>query len=169
MTGIIDLDNGRLIDVLPARSAVAVTDWLAGKPAPWLAGIRHVVIDPYQPYATAVARGLPAARLVVDHFHVIRLANAALDEVRRRTQQTTTGHRGRKDDPLYRVRRRLLAGHDRLDATGFARMLAWLDVGDPEGEVGAASLAKELLRDTYLAPDALEGRRRLVAFYDRCN
>jgi hypothetical protein len=36
------------------------------------------------------------------------LANAALDEVRRRTQQTTTGHRGRKHDPLYRIRRRLL-------------------------------------------------------------
>jgi transposase len=38
VTGIIDLDEGRLVDVLPARSAVAVTDWLAAKPAPWLAG-----------------------------------------------------------------------------------------------------------------------------------
>ena len=47
-------------------------------------------------------------------------------------------------------------------------MLAWLDAGDPEGEVGAACLAKELLRDTYLAQDALEARRRLVAFYDHC-
>jgi transposase len=55
------------------------TGWLAAKPAPWLAGIRHVVIGPYRPYATAVAAGLPQARLVVDHFHVIRLANAALD------------------------------------------------------------------------------------------
>jgi transposase len=93
VTGIIDLDRGRLVDVLPARSAVAVTDWLDSKPVPWLAGITHVVIDPYQPYATAVATGLPEARLVVDHFHVIRLANAALDEVRRRTQHATTGHR----------------------------------------------------------------------------
>src|ERR671911_275456 len=84
VTGIVDIDEGRLIDVLPARSAVAVRSWLGSKPAPWLAGIRHVVIDPYQPYATAVAQGLPAARLVVDHFHVIRLANAALDDVRRR-------------------------------------------------------------------------------------
>jgi transposase len=169
VTGIIDLDAGRLVDVLPARSTVAVSDWLAAKPTPWLAGIRHVVIDPYQPYATAVAKGLPAARLVVDHFHVIRLANAALDDVRRRTQNDTLGHRGRKADPLYRIRRRLLAGHDRLDAVGFARVLAWLDAGDPEGEVGAAYLAKELLRDTYLAPNALEARRRLVAFYDHCN
>jgi len=30
---------------------------------------------------------------------VIRLANAALDDVRRRTQQTSTGHRGRMTDP----------------------------------------------------------------------
>jgi transposase len=169
VTGILDLDQGRLIDVLPARSSAAVTGWLAGKPAPWLAGIRHVVIDPYQPYATAVAKGLPDARLVVDHFHVIRLANAALDEVRRRTQQATTGHRGRKHDPLYRIRRRLLASHDRLDPAAFARMLAWLEAGDPEGEVGAAYLAKELLRDTYLAVDALEARRRLVVFYDHCH
>ena len=64
VTGILDLDTGRLVDVLPARSARAVADWLAAKPTPWLAGIRHVVIDPYQPYATAVAEKLPDARLV---------------------------------------------------------------------------------------------------------
>jgi transposase len=168
VTGIIDLDAGRLVDVLPARSAVAVTDWLASKPTPWLAGIRHVVIDPYQPYATAVAEGLPETRLVVDHFHVIRLANAALDEVRRRVQHATTGHRGRKDDPLYRIRRRLLAGHERLSPAGFARVLAYLDAGDPDGEVGAAYLAKELLRETFAAPTALQARRRLVGFYKYC-
>ena len=169
VTGIIDLDAGRLVDVLPARSAVAVTDWLSSKPVPWLAGIRHVVIDPYQPYATAVAKGLPDARLVVDHFHVIRLANAALDEVRRRTQHATTGHRGRKDDPLYRIRRRLLARHESLGPVGFARVLAWLDAGDPHGEVGAAYLAKELLRETFDAPDVFEARRRLVTFYKYCH
>jgi transposase len=168
VTGIVDLDAGRLVDVLPARSARAVIDWLGSKPAPWRAGIRHVVIDPYQPYATAVARALPDARLVVDHFHTIRLANAALDEVRRRVQHTTLGHRGRRPDPLYRIRRRLLTGHEHLEPAGFARMLAWLDVGDPEGEVAACYLAKELLRETYLAVNAFEARRRLTAFYDHC-
>jgi len=168
VTGIIDLDTGRLIDVLPARNTTAVSDWLASKPAPWLAGINHVVIDPYQPYATAVANALPEARLVVDHFHVVRLANAALDEVRRRVQQASTGHRGRKRDPLYRIHRRLLAAHERLDPAGFARVLAWLDAGDTDGEVGAAYLAKELLRETYLAADAFDARRRLVTFYTHC-
>jgi transposase len=169
VTGIMDLDTGRLVDVLPARSATAVTGWLDAKSARWLMGIDHVVIDPYQPYATAVAAGLPDARLVVDHFHAVRLANAALDEVRRRTQQTSLGHRGRRHDPLYRIRRRLLAGHERLGPTGFAQVLSHLDAGDPQGEVGAAYLAKELLRETYLTADAFDARRRLVAFYDYSN
>ena len=169
VTGILDLDTGRLVDVLPARSARAVTDWLAAKPAPWRAGIRHAVIDPYQPYATAVAAQLPDARLVVDHFHTVRLAKTALDEVRRRVQHTALGHRGHKGDPLYRIRRRLLTGHEHLDPTGFARVLAWLDVGDPDGEVAACYLAKELLRETYLADDVFDARRRLTVFYDHCS
>lgn len=43
-----------------------------------------------------------------------------------------------------------------------------LDAGDPDGEVGAAYLAKELLRETYLVGDTFDARRRLVAFYDHC-
>jgi transposase len=166
VTGIVDLDRGQLVDVLPARSAGAVEAWLQAKPTRWKAGIGHAVIDPYQPYATALANELGDARLVVDHFHVIRLANAALDDVRRRVQQATTGHRGRKGDPLYRIRRRLLVGYEHLDPDGFDRMLAWLDLGDPDGEVSVAYLAKELLRSSYDTDDVFEARRRLVEFYD---
>jgi transposase len=169
VTGIVDLDRGQLVDVLPARSAGAVEDWLDAKPAPWAERIRHAVIDPYQPYATALANQVPDAKLVVDHFHVIRLANQALDEVRRRVQQATLGHRGRKGDPLYRIRRRLLVGHDKLSADGFERVMAWLDHGDPDGEVAIAYLAKELLREVYAADTVFEARRRLVEFYDICD
>ena len=141
VTGFVDLDRHRLIDVVPGRSAAAVSDWLGSKPEPWLAGIATAVIDPYAGYARGLAEGLPAARLVVDHFHAVRLANQALDEVRRRVQQTTLGHRGWKGDPLYRIRRRLLAAHDRLGTRGFEAMLVLLEVGDPTGEVAAAYLA----------------------------
>jgi transposase len=169
VTGIVDLDTGRLVDVLPARSATAVEAWLEAKPDRWTDGIGHVVIDPYQPYATAVGRQLPEARLVVDHFHVVRLANAALDDVRRRVQQDTLGHRGRRDDPLYRIRRRLLAAHEHLSPDGFARVLAWLEAGDPDGEVSVAYLAKELLRQTYQADNVFEARGRLADFYELCD
>jgi transposase len=50
----------------------------------------------------------------VDHFHAVRLANTVVDQVRRRTQQATLGHRGRKRDPLYRIRELLLMAAERL-------------------------------------------------------
>jgi transposase len=38
---------------------------------------------------------------------VVRLGFAAVDDVRRRIQREDTGHRGRRDDPLYDIRRLL--------------------------------------------------------------
>ena len=37
-----------------------------------------------------------------------------MDDVGRRVEQETTGHRGRKGDPLYRVRNVLRAGEEYL-------------------------------------------------------
>ena len=168
VTGLVDLDHHRLIDVVPGRSAVGVSTWLQAKPERWLAGIATAVIDPYSGYARGLAEGLAHAALVVDHFHAVRLANQALDEVRRRTQQATLGHRGRRGDPLYRIRRRLLTAHDRLPAAAYQRMVAILEAGDPGGEVAAAYLAKELLREVYDTTEAAEARRRLQRFYQHC-
>ena len=42
--------------------------------------------------------------------HVVKLGFDAVDQVRRRVQQDTVGHRGRKHDPLYRIRRLLRRG-----------------------------------------------------------
>ena len=64
-------------------------------------------IDAFAGYAAAIRTTLPGAVLVVDHFHAIRLASEAVNDVRRRVQQATTGHRGRKGDPLYGIRRLL--------------------------------------------------------------
>src|SRR3954468_19081809 len=43
---------------------------------------------------------------VLDAFHVVKRGTQVVDEVRRRVQQDTLGHRGYKDDPLYKIRRR---------------------------------------------------------------
>jgi transposase len=88
--------------------------------------------------------------------------------VRRRVQQETLGHRGRKADPLYRIRRQLLVAHERLSEPGWARIRAGLNVGDPAGEVGAAYLAKELLREVYATRSPRQARRRLERFYAHC-
>lgn len=65
-------------------------------------------------------------------------------------------HRGHKDDPLYRSRRLLTKGHDRLDAAGEARLLGLLEAGDPHGEVRMTWHAKETVREVYriAEPDA---------------
>ena len=51
---------------------------------------------------------------MLDAFHIVKLAGDAPGEVRRRVQQDTTGHRGRKGDPLYQIRLLLRASRDRL-------------------------------------------------------
>jgi transposase len=104
VTGLVDLEDGRLLDVVADRTRAAVDTWLHARPRDWLAQVATVALDPWRGYASALVAPLGHARVVVDHFHAIRLANTAVDQVRRRTQQATLGHRGRKRDPLYRIR-----------------------------------------------------------------
>ncbi|MEZ7769783.1 transposase [Pauljensenia sp. 20925_1_25] len=48
---------------------------------------------------------------MLDTFHIVKLAGDAPGEVRRRVQQHTLGHRGRKGDSLYQIRLLLRASH----------------------------------------------------------
>jgi transposase len=153
VTGLVDLEGGRLLDVVADRTRAAVAGWLGARPPGWLAHIGTVALDPWRGYASALVAPLGHATVVVDHFHAIRLANTVVDQVRRRTQQATLGHRGRTQDPLYRIRKLLLTGSERLDDKGQSRMLLGLRIGDPYDEVAGAWLAKESVRDVYLTED----------------
>ena len=84
---------------------------------------------------------------------LIRLANDKLDECRRRVQNETLGHRGRADDPLYRVRKLLVMAEQRLDDNGTKKMLGLLAAGDPRGDVKMAWHAKEEVRNIYQIDD----------------
>jgi transposase len=57
VTGFVDLDRHRLLDVVEGRTAQGVSDWLAARPAPWLAAIGTVTLDPYAGYARAWPMG----------------------------------------------------------------------------------------------------------------
>ena len=102
-TGIVDVASGQLLDIVRGRTAKAPTRWLLRRPHSWLEQIRWAVLDLSGPYRAAFNAALPDAKQVADPFHVVRLANDALDEVRRRVQNQTLGHRGHKHDPLYRA------------------------------------------------------------------
>ena len=101
------------------------------------------------PYRAAFNAALPKARQVADPFHVVRLGNDALDDVRRRVQNQTLGHRGRKDDPLYLARKLLVSASENITDAGRDRLRGLLDAGDPYGEVRDAWHAKETLRAIY--------------------
>ena len=109
-------------DIVPGRTAESAAAWFRSQPTEWCEAIRWAVLDMSGPYRKAYNRVLPHALQVADPFHVIRLANQRLDEVRRRVQNETLGHRGRKDDPLYRIRRLLTAAHERISDRGQVRL-----------------------------------------------
>ena len=67
----------------------------------------------------------------------------------RLTQNETLGHRGRKNDPLYRIRRLLTAASERINDRGRTRLRGLLDAGDPHGEVRTAWHGKETVRSIY--------------------
>jgi transposase len=74
--------------------------------------------------------------------------------VRRRVQNETLGHRGRRDDPLWRARRRFSIARERLTADQHDRLMGLLRAGDPHQEVWFAWNAKEVVRQIYDHTDA---------------
>jgi transposase len=170
VTGVVDVATGLLLDVFPGREAADLRQWMAELPASWLEQIQVVSVDPHEGYRSAVVgddptTGAPSpwrhVTIVVDPFHIVRLGNQAVTRCRQRVQQELLGRRGWKDDPLYRVRRLLLVGSERLDDKGFTRLRAALDAGDPLDHVTGAWLAKEYVRAVYLTDDLEEATARL--------
>lgn len=165
-TQLVDVNAGQLLDVVEGRSAKAPKDWLAKQDQDWRDDVQYATLDLSATYRSALDAMLPDAVQVADPFHVVKLANTKLDECRRRVQNQTLGHRGRKTDPLYRCRRLLTKADERLTETGTTKLVGLLQAGDPDGEVATAWQAKESVRDIYTHTNpeiALHWTERLAA------
>lgn len=147
VTGLVDLDGRRMIDLVPGNSAGDLRRWCAQADPDWLAQITVVATDLAESYRNGLSPHLDHAQRVADPFHVVRAANRCVDQVRRRVQNEQLGHRGRKHDPLYRIRKLLIAGSERIVGDGTQRLLLGLRAGDPNNEILGAWLAKESVRD----------------------
>ena len=172
-TGIVDAaGSGGLLAHIDGRTAAGVAEWLAAQPLSWRQGVTHVAIDLSASYARAVADALPDAVVVADRFHLVRLANDMVTEVRQHATRQARGRRGRKRDPEWAGRRRLLTAHERLTPAAFAKLWnALIDAGDPGVEILHAYTVKENLRSLLALagtnPDREKIRSRLWAFYDQ--
>src|SRR5215218_8992048 len=156
-TGIVDLTrrNGqtrtRLLDLVSGRSGKAHADWLASRPDGFTAGIGTATLDPFRGYGNAIRDELEDAVAVLDAFHVVKLGLQAMEETRRRVQQEQLGHRGRKHDPLYRIRNALRAGAEKLTTRQIERIEAGLQAGDPDFELTLAWRCYQQLRSAFHA------------------
>lgn len=156
VTGIVDLDAHRMIDLVPGNKATDLRRWCANADPGWLGAIQVVATDLAESYRRGLSPHLDHALRVADAFHVVRVGNRCLDRVCRRVQNDTKGHRGRKADPLFRIRKILLAGAERLNERGVERFELGLRAGDPKDEVLGAWLAKESVRDVFLTDNATD-------------
>ena len=146
MTCLVDLSSGNVIDLVDGRDSAAVRTWLEAQPKWWRRRVEVVAIDPSAAFRSAVRRLLPKARVSVDHFHLVKLANDTVTAVRRRVSWDRHDRRGRQIDLAWAHRLLLLRGYDTLSVRGRSRLDDVLAADDPTKEIGAAWGVKEQLR-----------------------
>jgi len=167
--------------MVEGRSKQVFIAWLEAQDPLWRSRLQVVAMDGFTGFKTATTEQLPDAVAVMDPFHVVRLAGDALDECRRRVQSNLHGHRGRRNDPLYRARRTLHTGaglltdqqrarldtlfaaeeHVEVEATWgiYQRMIA--AYREPNRRKAAAALTAVITSLTDGVPKALIELRRL--------
>jgi len=151
----------RLLDMVEGRSKQAFKTWLKERPQPWRHAVEVVAMDGFTGFKTAAAEEVPDAVAVMDPFHVVRLAGHALDKGRRRVQLAIHGHRGFKDDTLYKSRRTLHTGTGLLTDKQTTRLTA-LFADDAHGEVEATWGIYQRMVAAYRDEDRARGREAMV-------
>ena len=177
-TGMVDLTRdkqgcvqARLLDLVLGRSGEVYKSWLQGRGDAFRKGIKVATLDPFHGYKNAIDDQLTDAAVVVDAFHIVKLGTAAIDDVRRRIQQEIHGHRGRKNDPLYRIRNILRAGQENLTDRQRSRLDAAFAADERHVEVEVAWHCAQRLRSVYHQPSHAEGRqiaKKILASFPTC-
>ena len=146
MSTIVNADTGQVLGIVDGRDSTAVGGWLAARSPAWQNRIQVVAIDPSAAFKKAILQQLPNAKISVDPFHLVQLANLMVTRVRQRLVREREQRRGRKIDPAWAHRTLLLRGYDTLSARGRARLQMVFDTDDPTEELSAAWGVKEQLR-----------------------
>lgn len=100
-----NIQNNTIVDILKDRNKATVTSYLSQLKG--LDQVHYVAMDMWRPYRDAVETVIPDAQIVIDKFHVVRLANEALERVRKslREQLTPKQRRGLMHDRFVLLKR----------------------------------------------------------------
>ena len=109
-----------------------------------LEGVAACAIDMWRPFKAAALECLPNALVIVDKFHVVKKANEALDNVRKRIQRQTDNKDFKEQLRKYKELPRMSREH--LSEKQEKRL--W-DILELSHELKQIYEFKELLRDIY--------------------
>jgi transposase len=86
LTIVLDLESGRILHVAKGRGGAALQKFFRRLRLARVK-IQAVACDMSAAYWSAILRWLPKAKVVFDHFHIIKLANEKIDDLRRALQR----------------------------------------------------------------------------------
>lgn len=100
-----NIQNNTIVEILQDRNKPTVARYLSQLKG--LDQVRYVAMDMWRPYKDAVEAIIPHAQIVIDKFHVVRMANDGLERVRKslREQLTPKQRRGLMNDRLVLLKR----------------------------------------------------------------
>lgn len=150
---ITDVVNRVPVDMLPDRDKRLVTSWLHQFRD--RTNVRGLAIDMWRPYKDAAQAVFPGLPVIIDKFHVVKMANKALEDVRimlAKDQEKAVGKDWMRRKALLRMR------YKNLDEKGRFNLQMWLD---NEPDIATAYRLKESFYDIYDAPNRTEAGRLL--------
>jgi transposase len=109
---ICDILERYVLDTIEGRHVEPLVRWFSDLDPEVRQGIEVVVMDLSSTYRSIVAEMLPHAVRVADKFHVIRLANLALDRARARSQGRGTKRKTGWPRRLFQCRVVPLRSHE---------------------------------------------------------
>jgi transposase len=162
LTVVLDLESGAIVFVGRGKGADAL-DWFWKRLHGSRARIEAVAADMSPAYALAVRKHLPDAVLVNDRFHVIKLYNELLTELRRQLHREATTQL--EKDVLKGTRWLLLKRLDNLDESRDepGRLLQALRLNQ---SLAVAYYLKDDLNEFWEQPDKLAAERWLQAWIE---
>lgn len=154
---ITDVGNNLPIDMLPDREKTTVVSWLHRFKDRGV--VKGLAIDMWRPYKDAAQSIFPGLPVVIDKFHVVRMANSGLEKVRVRmakTKEKVVGREWMRRKALLRMR------YANLDEKGRFGLHMWMD---NEPEIAEAYRIKEAFYDIYDCKTRQEAELALSAWH----
>ena len=121
---ITDVENKSVIDILRKRNKDMVISYLSRLKD--IDKIELVAMDMWNPYKSAIKTVIPNSKIVIDKFHVVKLANEALEKIRKANRQNVSAKERRQ---LMRDRYVLLTRRKDLnDFDDQIKLQVWTDM-----------------------------------------